>query len=62
MADEFNARKVSPSRIGTYADCGYAFKLKYLDRVQPEREGTAALLHTDAVDHRPFEVQAGAAL
>ena len=43
MADEFNARKVSPSRIGTYADCGYAFKLKYLDRVQPEREGTAAL-------------------
>lgn len=54
MADgEFNARKVSPSRIGTYADCGHAFKLKYLDRVQPEREGTAALF--GKVMHRARE-------
>lgn len=54
MADgEFNARKVSPSRIGTYADCGHAFKLRYIDRVQPERNGTAALF--GSVMHRARE-------
>lgn len=35
--------KVSPSRIGTYADCGQQYKFKYIDKISPEREGSAAL-------------------
>ena len=42
MAD-FNPKRVSPSRIGTYADCGEAFRLKYVEGVAPERCGSAAL-------------------
>lgn len=41
--DPFNPRKVSPSRVGTFADCGLQFKFKYIDRVQPERNGPASL-------------------
>lgn len=43
MSATFDVRTVSPSRIGTFADCGLQFKFKYIDRVQPERNGAAAL-------------------
>lgn len=35
--------RVSPSRIGTYADCGFQFHLKYIEGVKPEKSGSAAL-------------------
>ncbi len=43
MSDTFDPKKISPSRVGTFADCGLQFKFKYIDRVQPERNGPAAL-------------------
>lgn len=52
-SEPFDPRKVSPSRVGTYADCGQAFKFKYLDRVTPERHGSAALF--GKVMHRARE-------
>lgn len=40
---DFDPKRVSPSRIGTYADCGEAFRLKYIEGLKSERTGSAAL-------------------
>ncbi len=41
--EEFNPRKLSPSRMNALATCGVAFKMKYLDRLPEQRSGSAAL-------------------
>lgn len=43
MGRTFDVTRVSPSRIGAYADCGEKFRFKYIEGVAPERYGSAAL-------------------
>ena len=50
---EFNIKRVSPSRIGAYADCGEKFRLKYIEHVPVETMGSAALF--GKVVHRARE-------
>lgn len=40
---EFQANKVSPSRVNAYVTCGVSFKMKYVDKLPPQRSGSAAL-------------------
>lgn len=42
-AEPFNVTRVSPSRVGKYAECGLAFKFHYIDKVPAETVGSAAL-------------------
>ena len=41
--DDLSSTKVSPSRIGTYADCGEKFRFKYVERRNEERRHSALL-------------------
>ena len=51
--EPFNSTKISPSRLNSFVTCGVAFKLTYLDRVPPQRSGSAALFGT--VCHNALE-------
>lgn len=41
--DHFDPKKVSPSRVNTLAECGVAFRMKYLEKVPEQVCGSAAL-------------------
>ncbi len=41
--EPFNPLKVSPSRLNSFVSCGVAFKMSYIDRLPPQRSGSAAL-------------------
>ena len=42
-ADEFDPRKLSPSRMNALSKCGVAFDMKYVQGLPEERSGSAAL-------------------
>lgn len=42
-AGQFESNKVSASRLNAYVTCGVAFKMKYVDKLPPQRSGSAAL-------------------
>jgi hypothetical protein len=49
----FSVTRVSPSRVGKYAECGLAFKFHYIDEVPLDRKGSAALF--GSVAHKARE-------
>lgn len=51
--EDFDPRKLSPSRMNALATCGIAFKMKYLDGLPEERSGSAAL--RGSVYHKALE-------
>lgn len=51
---QFDASKISPSRVNAYVTCGEAFRRYYLEGEPKERSGSAALFGTvmhDAMEH-----------
>jgi hypothetical protein len=49
----FNVNRVSPSRVGKYAECGLQFKFHYIDEVPLDTKGSAALF--GSVAHKARE-------
>ena len=49
----FEPTRVSPSRVNKLTECGIAFRMKYLDRIPEERNGSFALF--GSVVHKALE-------